>query len=406
MWRKKREEEMQMYKKILVGLGLICMCLLALASSANAAGVGVSPASLSYEKVLKGGIAQEHFTLFNTADAEVHYTIRVEGEVSDWFSFSPTPPVKVPAKGSVRVNAIVNPPADIPTGVYKCTIYVEPGEVNVTEGEGAVMGILPAVGLVTSIEITGEQVLAGNVYQISVESNEIGKSVRFKIGFSNTGNVRANPEIDIEISKEEAAIDTLKKSEEVIPGAAKEITAEWTGDDLGAYNANVRVLLNGDLLSQRDLKFKVLERGALTCMGVVVDVKAPAEVNVSMPVKLEVGFKNTGVVAMEAKIKGDVIRNDKLVEVIESDPVLIEVGNTATLTTYFTPKKPGEYRIDSDVVYEGKKAEIRQVMVSVKSEAGGVKITESWVLVAVIAGLGVVVAVVLIYIVRRKSKKP
>ena len=392
-----------MHKKTLTGLVVICMCL-SVAPSAYAVGVGVSPATLSYEKVLRGGTAQEQFTISSSADADVYYTIRVEG--NDWFSFSPTPPVKVPAKGSVRVNAIVNPPADTPTGVYNCTIYVEPAEVNVTEGEGAIMGIFAALGLRTSIEITGEQILAGNVYRIYVEDNEIGKPIRFKTGFSNTGNVRANPGIDIEILKEEAVIDTLKKSEEIIPGEAKEIIAEWTGKDLGEYNANVRVLLNGDLLSQRDLKFKVLERGALTCMGEVVDVTAPAEANVSMPVKLEVGFKNTGVVAMEAKIKGDVIRNDKLVEVIEGDPVLIEVGNTATLTAYFTPKKPGEYLIDSDVVYEGKKAEISPITVSVKSEAGGVKIPESWVLVAVIAGLGVVVAVVLIYIVRRKSKKP
>ena len=65
-----------MHKKILVGLGLICMCLLV--QSAYAVGVGVSPATLSYEKVLKGGSAQEQFTISSSADADVYYTIRVE----------------------------------------------------------------------------------------------------------------------------------------------------------------------------------------------------------------------------------------------------------------------------------------------------------------------------------------
>lgn len=389
-----------MHKKILVGLGLICMCLLALSSSAYAVGVGVSPATLSYEKVLKGGLAQEQFTISSSADADVYYNIRVEGEGNDWFSFDPTPPVKVPAKCRTRVSAIVNPPADTPTGIYNCTIYVEPAEVNVTEGEGAVMGILPALGLRTSIEITGEQVLAGNVYRISVENNEIGKPVRFKIGFSNTGNVRANPEIDIGISKEEAVIDMLKKTEEIIPGEAKEITAEWTGNDLGDYNANVRVLLNRDLLSQRDLQFKVLERGALTCKGEVIEVKAPAEANVSMPVKLEVGFKNTGSVAMEAKVKGDVLRNNKLVEVIESDPVLIEVGKTETLTAYFNPDKPGDYQIDGDVVYEGKKAEMSPITVSVKSEEAGRKSIPGFSGLALIAAM-----LILIYVTKRRWSK-
>lgn len=361
---KKKEEKT--HKKSAVGLGLLCMCLLV--QSACAVGVGVSPATLSYEKVLRGGSAQEQFTISSSADTDVYYTIRVEG--NDWFSFAPAPPVKVPANGRTRVSAIVNPPADIPSGVYNCTIYVEPAEVSVTEGEGAVMGIFPALGLRTAIEITGEQVLAGTVYRIYVENNEIGKPIRFKTGFSNTGNVRAKPEIAVEILKAEAVIDTLKKSDEVIPGEAKEIIAEWVDNEVGEYTAKVRVLLNGDLLSQRDLKFNVLERGALTCRGTVVDVKAPVETNVSMPVKLEVGFKNTGVVALEAKVKGDVLRNNKLVVVIESDPILIDVGDTETLTAYFTPEQSGEYLIDSDVVYEGKKAEIRAVTVSVTSEEG------------------------------------
>ena len=386
----RKEKKKEMHKKTLIGIGLICMCLLALSSSAYAVGVGVSPATLSYEKVLKGGVAQEQFTISSSADTDVYYNIRVEGEGNDWFSFEPTPPVKVPAKGSARVSAIVNPPADTPTGVYNCTIYVEPGEVNVTEGEGAVMGIFPALGLRTSIEITGEQVLAGNVYRTSVENNEIGKPVRFKIGFSNTGNVRAKPEIGIKISKEEAVIDRLKTGDEVIPGEAKEITAEWTGNDLGDYKANVSVWLNGDLLSQKDLKFNVLERGALTCKGEVTDVKAPVEVDVSMPVKLKVEFKNTGVVALEAKIKGDVLLNNELVEVIEGDPVLIEVGNTGTLTAYFTPKKPGDYLIDGDVVYEGKKAEISQITVTVKSEEAGKKKIPGF------SGLTLVAAIILI----------
>jgi len=386
-----------MHKKILVASGLICMCLLAIAPSACAAGIGVSPPTLSYEKVLKGGTAQGQFTIFNTADADVYYDVRVEG--SDWFSFVPNPPVKVPAKGSVRVNAIVNPPGDTANGVYNCTVYVEPSEVNVTEGEGAVMGILPAIGLTTSIEVTGEQILAGNVYKISVESNEIGKPIRFKIGFANTGNVRAEPKIDIDILKDEKVMDTLKKSDEIIPGEAKEITVEWTGKEIGEYGSNVKVTLNGELLSERNLKFDVLERGALTCKGEVVEIKAPKVASVGIPAKIEVGFKNTGSIALEAKVKGDVILNRELVEVMESEPVLIEVGETETLTAYLNPEKPGDYLIDGDVIYEGKKAEMSQIAISVKSEEAGA------MNIILFSGLALIAAMIVIVIVIFVAKK-
>jgi len=373
------------------------MCLLAIAPSACAAGIGVSPPTLSYEKVLKGGTAQGQFTIFNTADADVYYDVRVEG--SDWFSFVPNPPVKVPAKGSVRVNAIVNPPGDTANGVYNCTVYVEPSEVNVTEGEGAVMGILPAIGLTTSIEVTGEQILAGNVYKISVESNEIGKPIRFKIGFANTGNVRAEPKIDIDILKDEKVMDTLKKSDEIIPGEAKEITVEWTGKEIGEYGSNVKVTLNGELLSERNLKFDVLERGALTCKGEVVEIKAPKVASVGIPAKIEVGFKNTGSIALEAKVKGDVILNRELVEVMESEPVLIEVGETETLTAYLNPEKPGDYLIDGDVIYEGKKAEMSQIAISVKSEEAGA------MNIILFSGLALIAAMIVIVIVIFVAKK-
>jgi len=386
-----------MHKKILVASGLICVCILALSPLAYTAGIGVSPPTLSYEKVLRGGTAQKQFTIFNPTDADVYYDVRVEG--NDWFSFEPSPPVKVPAKGSVRVNAIVNPPGDTPNGVYNCTIYVEPSEVNVTEGEGAVMGILPAIGITTSIEITGEQILAGNVYKISVESNEIGKPIRFKIGFANTGNVRAEPKIDIDILKDEKVIDTLKKSDEIIPGEAKEITLEWIGKEIGEYGSNVKVTLNGELLSERSLKFDVLERGALRCKGEIVEIKAPKEVSVGMPAKIEVRFKNTGSIALEAKVKGDVILNRKLIKVIESDPVLIEVGKTETLTAYLNPEKPGNYLIDGDVIYDGKKAEMNQITISVKAaEAGAMNIIMS-------SGLALIAVVILILIFVTKKRR-
>ncbi|MFC1787579.1 hypothetical protein ACFLY8_06100 [Halobacteriota archaeon] len=409
---KKRDKRLfEMYKKI--SIGLICLYLIAMVPLVHAAGIGISPASLSYENVLRGGSAQEQFTIFNNADADMYYNVRAEGEGGGWFSFDPISPVRVPAKSSVRVSAIVSPPIYTPGGIYNCTVYVQPAITNVTTGEGAVVGILPAIGLQTSIEITGEQVLTGNVYNIFVDKNEMGKPVRFTVGFSNTGNVIAEPEINIEISVDGGAIETLKKTDEVAPGEAKEITTEWIANEPKEYAANVSVILDGTLLSEKNLKFDVLERGTLTCEGEIVEIKAPEEVGLGNPAKIEVLFKNIGFVAIEAKIKGEVTLNRELVDVIESEPALIEVGKTKILTAYFSPEKPGDYLIDGDVIYEGKEAKMSQITTSVKSaetgvvkfaETGKVKISESRSLIPVISGL-TLVAIISIFILRKKLKK-
>jgi hypothetical protein len=106
---------------------------------------------------------------------------------------------------------------------------------------------------------------------------------------------------------------------------------------------------------------------------------------------------------LEAKIKGDVILNHELVKVIESEPVLIEVGKTATLTAYLNPEKSGDYLIDGDVIYEGKKAEISQITISVKSaEASAMNMN-----IITFSGLVLIAAVILIviFVAKKRLKK-
>ena len=104
------------------------------------------------------------------ADKDVYFNVSAK-TLSDWFSFNPTVPIKVPAHGNVKVTATVNPPSDSPNQVYTSTIYITP-VLNATSQEGsATLSVFPAVSLEASINVTGEQLLAGNVQSIVAYDN-------------------------------------------------------------------------------------------------------------------------------------------------------------------------------------------------------------------------------------------
>lgn len=85
---------------------------------------------------------------------------------------------------------------------------------------------------------------------------------------------------------------------------------------------------------------------------------------------------------------------------MESEPVLIDVGKTATLTAYINPAEPGDYLVDGDVIYEGKKVEMNQITISVKSaEASGMNMN-----ISLFSGLVLIAAGILIFVIKRFKK--
>ena len=106
---------------------LISLCF----TTANAGiGLGISPASITINDALRGGMYERTITIFNTGDEVGTFELTAEGECADWISFykpeEPNTPIKkvtIPGKGKASVLVKFNIPADVANANYTATIY-------------------------------------------------------------------------------------------------------------------------------------------------------------------------------------------------------------------------------------------------------------------------------------------
>ena len=384
-----------MNKKTLIAGAFSILLILILPSLAS--GIGVSPTTLNYENVMKNASNQKQVMLFNTEDTDKYYEIYASGNTSGWFSFSEKE-FKVSPGSNKPIVVTVTPPADIPNGIYEGIIYIK--EItNVTGGEGASVGIAPAVGVKTIMNITGKELISGIVHKISAEDDEIGKPIKFLIRYSNTGNVKSGPKIIIKISKDGEQIDTIEKEITLFAGENKDILIEWETlkREAGDYAANVEVFLNDEKLAEERIVFKILPEGALTKNLTVINVNAPETVNIGKPAKIEVVVKNTGAGSVNAKLTGEVYLDNELVDTISGDSVRVYQGQTGTLVAYFKSENPGSYFIKGDVLYEGKSIKLDDVDITVKEEKKGGEKSPSAPLIS-LTGIIIIIAAVAILI--------
>jgi hypothetical protein len=384
-------------------LAIVLFASILLQSVAVSAGIGASPSKLEYKNVLRGGSLQKTFTLFNTNDVETTYDISVPDEFRDWFTFYPSNSITVPANSNIEITAEVNVPESASNGVYETLVSIKPLE-ETSEGESN-LGIIAGVGLKTTISVTGEQILSGNVKSVIVNDNEIGSPIRFIIRFSNTGNVDASPEIRISVFKGSDSVDTVNQvSNPIIPGSTEDVMVSWdtTNQNVGNYSALVEVYLN-DLLTERTVDFQILEIGKITKTGEIVSVTMPQEVNLGNTLKIEADFKNTGKAIIQAKMSCEIYRGNELTGTTDSDPVLIGIVETKTITSYFKPESAGAYSADCEISYEGRSAEMEPMSFNVIS--GGITgqflVSEFILPVASI----IIVTIVVVLIIRRYRKR-
>ncbi len=381
--------------------------VLALVSVAYAPGVAVSPGELEFH-ALKGGEQQAQFTIFNSADTAVTYTVESD-KLKDWYTFSASE-IIVPANGKVQVTATVRPPADTANGVYKSIIFIKPASTNVSGGNGTQLGIFAALGLSSTINVTGEEQFAANVFKLRASDAEVGRDVIFSIGIANAGNVRFAPAVDIVIFKDDEIIDTVQDElDSVIPGERQEAALAWLADDeeIGNYTADVTITALGRLVTSRTLQFEIHRTGELSRNGVLRSL-THGEPQLGELLELDATFENTGSVPTRAKFSGEVYINNVLRDTVASEELLVDVGRDVVLESFYRLDEPGDYRIAGSVNFEGKKTDVEEVAFTVAGTP--VSVTgnlfdpaQSPVIVIIIV---IVIIVILALAVRKIRKKP
>ncbi len=345
------------------GFALVLLFSLLFLPIVHGLAIGVSPSKFVIEDALKGEQYQRSMRFSTTANEDVVVNLEAHGDYKDWVKFYDSEDtsieitnLNIEKKGESFALAVFDIPDDTPNGEYEIQIAAN----KITESSedvGTGSSVTIKTFSIIKILVTGNQILEGDVRSITANDVESGYPLRVKVDFQNTGNVKAQPKIELMISQDgEKITDIVSSDSGVGVNQIEIIDVEWdtSGRGVGDFDCNVKVYLGGELLAEEDLGFTVLKSGTHTAEGRLGDVNNPKDVMVGTLSKFEVEFFNSGDVDVKAKLVGEVYLNGNLLDRLEGDEVLVGPSERESLSAYYKPEKTGDYAFKNSVMYSGK----------------------------------------------------
>lgn len=345
----------------------LVLTVLLLLSSVSAANIGISPATIYFKDVLRGGYAEKIVTITIDSSEPTKVVLAPRGEIAEWISFEKTE-FEVSKNKPYYLKIILQPPTDVPNGNYTGFLRVTTsGKSESIEGQAT--GIInPALDLYLEVDITDIEYSSCRAWDFSVQSAEKGDDVLFKLKIYNEGNIRLSPTIKIDIWDQERTeiVKQLEFSNEiVIPTTEEELNIYMDSSDLdlGQYWAEVSSI---ECYSSETLTFDVLEEGALKAQGVLLSVTSPPWIKVGDTTLIEALFENNGEKNVNARFKGEITLGNKIVQILESEASLVDMGEIESFKFYFTPTKEGRYIVTGMVFYDGKRTFEKSTVINVE----------------------------------------
>jgi hypothetical protein len=182
----------------------------------------------------------------------------------------------------------------------------------------------------------------------------------------------------------------------------------------------VTVSLNGDELATKSLSVKILPAGTLTAKGVLIKISTLDMPSVGRYIKIPVTFENTGTIDTKAKFVGELYINGNLADVVNTDELLVPVGEKGDLIAYLKIETPGDYKIKGHVLYEGKKTDEKELAFFVpkpdsatgrepetttETETETATETETDTKVPGFGFIGALIATIVVFVIAKKSGK-
>jgi len=389
------------YRRFLVAiLGL--MSLITLMGSVMAGGiVGISPGNINYKDVLRGGFAERFVTITIDSEEPVGVKATPRGEIGEWLEFPDN--LTVSRNSPVRMPIAVKPPVDIPNGNYSGFLRISTESLGDGGIEGhAVSTIRAVLDVSITVEVTDHEILQCRASGFQVHSAEKGDDVQVNINILNEGNVRLKPDVvfdiwdqdQISIVKTESFIGDM-----ILPTREEKASFFFGTDDLDLdqYWIDINV---PDCFTSETLTFDVLEVGALKADGLLVNIfsKVWAEVDSTFPIVAN--FKNIGEKSVDARFKGQITKDGKIIQLMESEESTVGIGENSNFTFFFTPEKPGKYIASGRVFYDKKRTFESSTVINVTARKFGVKQA-----ILTVVYLAIMLFILVLFFKIRKEKK-
>ena len=316
----------------------------------------------------------------------------------------PIESVAVPSKENTSVLVRFSIPGDAANGTYSGSLDAETGPL----GEEGGQGIRLRTSVAVTISVTGTQVLRGTVNRIEARDTEIGLPLCIEVSFANTGNVVAQPDISVTITRDNQTVAQFSHGETTVEVDSQQIIEiDWdtSGSQAGDYFAAVDVSLGGSSIATKKLPFKILPRGSLAGDGKLLSLDYEGQPATNTVTKIQATFQNTGTVETQAKFIAEVYRDGNLVDALQSEESIVAAGKQDTLTSYFKPDQPGNYSVKGHVIYGEKKTEEKEISFTVAGD-GGTEAGQPFNLAvpAVIGVIGILI-IAIIYILLRARQQ-
>ena len=383
---------------------VISMFVIVITSGLNvsAAHIGVSPSKLYFNDVLRGGYSEKNTTITIDTQEPSEVSIEPRGEITEWINLSNQDfEISRDSPGKLRVS--ITPPSDTPNGNYTGYLRVMLKGSGETVENHAVGIVKTAIELSIVVEVTDEEYLECRASEFKIISAEKGDDVLVKLDVLNEGNIRLNPRVIIDIWNQEQSekIDTIEYSEKSIRPTKEEpliIEIPTKDIEIGQYWADISAV---DCYNSKFLTFDVFEPGSLKANGVLQNIITKTWAQEGETIPIEVLFKNTGEKNLDAQFKGKITHSNKIIQLLESEKLNVEIDKETSFPFYFTPSNPGKYIISGRVFYDNKRTYEKSAIVNVKPS--GIKLSE--IITTSIYGILLFFILILIFKIHQERKK-
>lgn len=367
----------------------IVSTVLAVPSGATTQGsAGVSPATLSFvdPPALAGGTQQGALEFQQRYDVPVEVAVTIIslqgdwGDARSWMSLDRSGRFTLePGTHPFHLKAAT--PDGVPNGLYKAGVLfrIHPPHVDAFEGSGSTAETSVTATIVLLVDNDNEVMRVTVSGRPQVMTAEVDGDLRFTVPWANTGNVAANPHVQVEIldQMQSGVLRTYWFNETILaPGEKGDHSFTVYSHDLpeGQYWARISVFLGDELVTATSpITFDVLKEGALARNAELRRVGIDGNLTKATPgtpLRITAMVANTGNISIVAQFHGEVWRDGALVDLIESSPGQVPLGEERILNTLYTPDTPGRYEIKGHVAYEGKVTEEKSVLIAVEDAPG------------------------------------
>jgi hypothetical protein len=334
----------------LAALALALVAVLAPALAQQPESLGLSPERFEVGTAQAGEEYVRDLHLQNQFDSSSTIEVSMSGAAGAWAVTDPAGPFTMGPRSSRVVTLTVSVPAGTGPGARQGQVTFTTEPKGSPDGSGTSNRF--GVGLLMNITVGGDAVVRLAYTGARVEDAEQGQPVRAFVAVRNDGNVRATAEASGEVLpfSGNGTLANATGSLAVVPGESAEVPVTFAaGLPVGQYRAH---LVAAGL--DQSLPFKVTAPGIVAPDGELHAIVAPPRTQAGRPVRIDPWFEDTGAGAIgSAVFHGEVRRDGELLEVLGSESLAVQPGQSVNLTVYWTPPQAGAYTVSGHVTYDG-----------------------------------------------------